>query len=127
MPPAMPHVAGTDPCPAIWEGVGTAEYWNKIGAEGIFPVPAPLRETATVTLGELYLKQGHFDEAQQTFGEVLEREPDNRAALVGLDAARSAQSSMTASGKDTETKERKARALKRYLERLRSGSDRMDH
>ena len=94
-------------------------------AEGIFPVPAPLRETATVTLGELYLKQGHFDEAQQTFSEVLEREPDNRAALVGLDAARSAQSSMTASGKDTETKERKARALKRYLKRLRSGSDRM--
>lgn len=39
---------------------------------------------ATVTLGELYLRQGHAAEAERIFREVLEREPDNAAARAGL-------------------------------------------
>ena len=46
------------------------------------PEPEPV---SSVTLGELYLRQGHAEEAEQIFREVLEREPGNGAALAGLD------------------------------------------
>lgn len=41
-------------------------------------------EPATVTLGQLYLRQGHLGEAERLFREVLEREPANAAARAGL-------------------------------------------
>ncbi len=44
---------------------------------------------ATVTLGRLYLEQGHHAEATRVFREVLAREPGNQAAKAGLDAAES--------------------------------------
>lgn len=56
--------------------------------------PAP-RETTleedraarrTVTLGRLYLRQGHREEAAAIFREVLEREPDNPEARAELEA-----------------------------------------
>lgn len=50
--------------------------------------PPPSQEpepAATVTLGELYLRQGHTAEAERIFREVLEREPDNTAARAGLE------------------------------------------
>jgi tetratricopeptide (TPR) repeat protein len=47
------------------------------------PARAP-EPVATATLGELYLRQGHADEAERIFREVLEREPDSAAALAGL-------------------------------------------
>ena len=57
-------------------------------------------EAATVTLGGLYLKQGHMGEAARIFEKVLEREPGNPAALAGLNLARtpvrSGDSSLTA-------------------------------
>jgi len=43
--------------------------------------PAP---TATVTLAELYLRQGHTEEAARLFGEIVQREPGNAAAREGL-------------------------------------------
>lgn len=49
------------------------------------PEPAPVQPAATVTLGEIYLRQGHADEAERMFREVLEREPDSGAALAGLE------------------------------------------
>jgi tetratricopeptide (TPR) repeat protein len=49
------------------------------------PEPEPVRaEATTATLGDLYLRQGHLDEAERIFQEVLEREPDNAAAQAGL-------------------------------------------
>src|SRR6185503_13670129 len=39
---------------------------------------------ATVTLGELYRRQGHLGEAAEIFNAVLDREPDNAAAQDGL-------------------------------------------
>jgi tetratricopeptide (TPR) repeat protein len=51
------------------------------------PEPEPVRaveSSATATLGELYLRQGHLDEAERIFQEVLEREPGNAAAHAGL-------------------------------------------
>ncbi|HYH46900.1 MAG TPA: hypothetical protein VEG34_14550, partial [Thermoanaerobaculia bacterium] len=45
----------------------------------------PAEPVATATLGEIYLRQGHADEAERIFLEVLEREPGNGAALAGLE------------------------------------------
>jgi tetratricopeptide (TPR) repeat protein len=46
---------------------------------------APAAEAAgTVTLAELYLRQGHTEEAARLFGEVAQREPGNAAAREGL-------------------------------------------
>jgi hypothetical protein len=41
-------------------------------------------EAATVTLGDLYLRQGHHGEAERIYQEVLRREPDNAAARLGM-------------------------------------------
>lgn len=41
-------------------------------------------ETATATLGELYLKQGYIEEAKKIFRRVLEKDPENPAATAGL-------------------------------------------
>ncbi len=48
-------------------------------------VGEPDEEPATATLGELYLKQGHLEEAERIFRQVLEQEPGNRSALEGLE------------------------------------------
>ncbi|HEX3127210.1 MAG TPA: tetratricopeptide repeat protein [Thermoanaerobaculia bacterium] len=51
------------------------------------PEPEPGRAqepSTTATLGELYLRQGHLDEAERIFREVLERDPYNAAAQAGL-------------------------------------------
>ncbi|MES1241604.1 MAG: tetratricopeptide repeat protein [Acidobacteriota bacterium] len=49
------------------------------------PEPEPAAAPgATATLGELYLRQGHLDEAERIFQDVLDREPDNAAARAGL-------------------------------------------
>lgn len=103
-------------------------YLEGLVAEGIFafdppapppssaPVPAP--PAATVTLGQLYLEQGHAAEARDIFTEVLRREPDNRAARTALAAADGPPRGETPAA-------RKAYALNRYLERLRRGSARL--
>jgi tetratricopeptide (TPR) repeat protein len=41
-------------------------------------------EAATVTLGDLYLRQGYPGEAERIFEEIVRREPDNAAAHEGL-------------------------------------------
>lgn len=51
--------------------------------------PEDSAPTATVTLGELYLGQGHFSEAEAMFSAVLAREPWNQAAARGFRASRS--------------------------------------
>ncbi|MEM1202789.1 MAG: tetratricopeptide repeat protein, partial [Acidobacteriota bacterium] len=40
--------------------------------------------TETATLGLLYLKQGHHDEAERIFRRILERDPEHGSALDGL-------------------------------------------
>ncbi len=41
-------------------------------------------EPASATLGSIYLQQGHREEAERIFRQVLEDEPGNAAALAGL-------------------------------------------
>jgi thioredoxin-like negative regulator of GroEL len=72
----------------------TPETAETVGAEApaaaVAPAPAavvPVPEApvpATVTLGELYLRQGHREEAERIFRLVLDREPDNAAANSAL-------------------------------------------
>ncbi len=89
---------------------------------------------ATVTLGRLYLRQGHHREAGEIFREVLERDPDNEEARRGLEevAAREAPAlgahellegfDPTAHGEGMTA--RKRYALERYRKRIRgSGRD----
>lgn len=55
------------------------------------PVPAPPKEDlfTTVTMADLYAKQGHYDQAREIYQRMLEKDPDNRelrqklAALPG--------------------------------------------
>lgn len=54
-------------------------------AEAASEPPATSREeTASATLGQLYLKQGHLEEAADIFRQVLARDPGNSAARAGL-------------------------------------------
>lgn len=117
-----------DPFPGLDTPESRRRYLEALTAEGIFffldlPAAAPAEApppaaapAATVTLGQLYLEQGHAAEAQEIFTEVLRREPDNQAAqdaLAGVE--RRAGDTLAA---------RRALVLTRYLERLRRGSAR---
>jgi tetratricopeptide (TPR) repeat protein len=101
--------------------------------------PEPFAEqVATATLGEIYLRQGHLGEAKQIFDEVLRREPDNAAALQGLEqfaAQREERRPLGAGdllagyepgeeGGKMEAKARKVFLLNSYLKRLRRGGQR---
>lgn len=99
------------------------------------PAVPEARPMATVTLGELYLRQGHLGEAVRIFEEVLRREPDSDAAREGL--ARVAERRRERrplevrdlmagyepghEGGEAEVRSRKAFLLTSYLKRLRSG------
>ena len=98
--------------------------------------PEEAREpVATVTLGEIYLRQGHLQEAARIFREVLQREPDNAAAQAGLDRVpgtppRPLDADQLLAGFDpaavpagiAPASARKAFVLNSYLHRLRGGS-----
>lgn len=99
--------------------------------EAALEIPSEVEETvpATVSLGRLYLQQGHTADAEATFAAVLGREPDNAAARVGLAAAGGA-GDWAISALDlvspealssTDPAQRKRAVLTGYLERLRTG------
>jgi hypothetical protein len=94
--------------------------------------PEPPEPVATVTLGELYLRQGYPAEAERIFHEVLRREPDNAAALEGLEKLSEPREARPVAAHDllagyqpgaqtgeAEGNARKAFLLSRYLERIR--------
>lgn len=104
------------------------------------PEPEPV---ATVTLGEIYLRQGHREEAERIFREVLRREPDSAAAHEALarlapppaapepvavseplDAGQIVAGLGEAPAGPLGANARKAFVLRKYLERIRQGSER---
>jgi thioredoxin-like negative regulator of GroEL len=92
---------GSEPFPDPDPAHSRALYLAGLEAEGIFhfgglvaaaavaePAAAAAAEQtppmATATLGELYRRQGHLDEAERIFREVMAREPGNDAARQAL-------------------------------------------
>jgi len=82
---------------------------------------------ATATLGSLYFAQGHLEEAEATFTQVLARDPDDLEAQAGLEliaqrrVAEAGHAPVEAHGDP----DRRVRVLKDYLGRIRSAADRL--
>jgi hypothetical protein len=73
----------------------------------------------TATLGELYLSQGHRQEARSIFEKVLATQPDNPAARDGLASARREDVQQGRAGVTA----RKVAVLQDFLKRVRGGSE----
>jgi hypothetical protein len=73
-----------------WRPLASPAWWRPAGgvvaAGGGHSAP---QISGTPTLAQLYLEQGHAEEAGQLFEQVLERDPENEAARAGLDRAQS--------------------------------------
>lgn len=95
--------------------------------------PAPEPPTATATLGALYQEQGHTEEAEQAFREVIAEQPDNLEARDGLAALTSTSGVPAAAGEEAPRaapaafaaeldpevdRERRIGILRDYLERI---------
>jgi len=83
-----PAVAGEHPAAAA-EHPATAGEPAAAATHDVAPLPRSLpapamAAAATVTLAELYMRQGHLEEAERIFTEVLHREPGNTAAREGM-------------------------------------------
>jgi len=101
--------------------------------------PRPAEELAapvSATLGDLYLAQGHFEEAEESFRSVLRHRPADAAALAGLESVRLQRGDEAeAFAEEPAVAEapnvivggltaRKAALLRDYLARLRRGGKR---
>ncbi|HXO25802.1 MAG TPA: tetratricopeptide repeat protein, partial [Thermoanaerobaculia bacterium] len=84
VPAAIAPPAAEEPVPVAI----TAPAAEPPTAEPPAVAPAAAAATAgtaaTVTLAELYLRQGHTEEAERIFGDIVQREPGNAAAREGL-------------------------------------------
>lgn len=74
-------LAGGDPFAAL-----TAEPLPVTDGDLFFELPAPQAPAATATLGALYHEQGHREDAERVFQDVIAQEPDNQRAQEGLAA-----------------------------------------
>lgn len=141
------------PPPAEFDELGAVEAVAEVAevAEAEWPeaaAPAAASSVseesgATVTLGELYLRQGHLGEAERIFREVLQREPENliaRQALSLLEQPPAAEPPVfeapvaavapppaavdwtSAVPREGDLRSRKVSLLTQYLERIRRGS-----
>ncbi len=129
----QPPVPSTDAAEAM-PVEGEAFSWNAVAVEepeplqtapetgGPLEAPAPAPAEGiqpTATLGELYLSQGHRQEAQNIFERVLEAQPDNPAAREGLESARRQAEPAGRQGVTA----RKVALLQDFLKRVRGGSE----
>lgn len=110
--------------------------------EASMPAAPPSRaesapRAASATLGELYLSQGHLNEAEESFLSVLEARPGDSAAMAGLESVRlqrGDESGAFSEGEVVAAEEsnvivggltaRKAALLRDFLARIRRGAQR---
>lgn len=151
-PPAAPDFS-VPPVPAAQLGAelpaeSPAELPDELPAEPVFadveelaaasatPQPGDTPRPASSTLGELYLAQGHLDEAEESFQSVLHSRPGDAAALAGLESVRLQRGDEAAAFADDLAASdvpnvivggltaRKAALLKEFLARIRRGAKR---
>ena len=137
---------GQDPFGAIWVPADQESYRSALLSEGIFQLPAAAEDgprearvvvadepevpEATVTLGRLYLEQGHRQEAEKIFRAVLAREPENTDAHAGLREAQGASELKATDLVEREALEgadpleRKKLVLESYRSRIRTAGAR---
>ena len=135
--PAAAQEVDLPPVDFAWEPISPApaEAFAEPAVAPALPVSAAPK-AASATLGELYLAQGHLDEAEESFQSVLQARPGDTAALAGLESVRQQRGDEAASfAEDVPAVEephvivggltaRKAALLKDYLERIRRGARR---
>jgi tetratricopeptide (TPR) repeat protein len=131
-PAATPRAVELAAAPMAPEPTTAPEAVELAAAPPVSAAPEPA-EADTATLGQLYLRQGHFDEAERIFREVARREPDNAAAhqaLESLESGRAVQrldaewllaGGAGANDPALPPAARKAHLLQSYLTRLRQG------
>lgn len=91
-PAAAPPETLPEPRPAEIEALTAAAPPSETApppSEAAAPIdeaaaPRPTAERPTVTLGQLYLDQGHFAQARRVFAALLDEEPDHEVARRGL-------------------------------------------
>ncbi|MFQ5350677.1 MAG: tetratricopeptide repeat protein, partial [Thermoanaerobaculia bacterium] len=115
---------GGDPFTAL-----TAEPPAAAGEDLFFDLAPPVAQpTATATLGVLYQEQGHHQDAERVFRDVIAQDPDNLRAQEGLAALAEAGEEATAfpaalPGDDDLEADRQRRigVLRDYLARIQRG------
>ena len=126
---SAPSAAVVETEPAVEEEVPAQEEPSAVPeeAEAHAEPPAPVvRPAITATLGQLYLQQGHHEEAERIFRDVLRRQPMHPVALAGLQAVERernkglrAAALLAGAPPDASLIEKKVFMLQRYLELLR--------
>ena len=146
-PAAVTSIRGDDPFAGLGRDIGAVAYWQAVGAEGIFPTQTAFAAAAvaveyrpfvesepphqlpeqtpdapegpTVTLANLYLEQGHLDDAERSFQEILARDPNNSEAIDGLQVVLERRGEAVSSSPQAQ----KVTMLKSYLERIRASAE----
>ncbi len=104
------RLAGGDPFATL-----TAEVPESIGGGELLDLaPVPVSPpAATATLGALYQEQGHHEDAERVFRDVLTQEPDNSRARAALAALGEED--------DEADRQRRIGVLRDYLARIQRG------
>ena len=78
----------------------------------------PKPEFSTVTLADLYIKQGHFKIAAEVLEKILEKEPENVLARTKLDTVTTAIALKSSVNRDTVQSDNLAKTLSCWLENI---------
>ena len=87
-----------------------------IDESGIENIPKP--EFFTITLAELYIKQGHLQMAKEVLGEIIKREPGNINAAAKLDSVKAAMSQVRTISEEHDCSNNLVKTLSCWLENI---------
>ncbi len=79
---------------------------------------SPKPEFSTVTLADLYIKQGHFKMAAEVLEKILEKEPENVLARTKLDTVATAIALKSSANRDIVQSDNLAKTLSCWLENI---------
>jgi tetratricopeptide (TPR) repeat protein len=87
-----------------------------IDDSGVENIPKP--EFFTITLAELYIKQGHLQMAKDVLGEIIKREPGNINAAAKLDSVKAAMSRVGTLSDEHDCSKNVVKTLSCWLENI---------